>query len=305
MLKPGDTLNDNTIIDLCGEGAYASVFKVNDRISSNNFALKLCNAETQDEINRFKDENRILHILKTHTNVVVPYSDIIEVPAPYIYYLMELADCSLDDLMIEKYEEVTDERRIEIFSKICDGLKHAHDNNIIHRDLHWGNVLIFNESEIKINDFGKAKDFISYRKANSETPCWGYLVSPPEFLFGLLDNIKNIKDCVPGDIYALGIILYYLFEDSPDEFVTKLQNSIRRFKYSDSIVLEELNLSEKIELYEKWTKSVDFSESLIVNCIKDSEMKEKINKIIKRATILDFRLRYQDISQILEDLKSI
>jgi len=303
MFNQGEQIDNNLIIESCGEGSYATVYKVQDAINLNFFALKLCKGAETEDVDRFRDENQILHSLKPHKNIINPLSFIVDTDPTRIYYTMELADCNLDRLLIST--DTTDEEKIKIFSEICDGLKHAHSNKIIHRDLHWENILIVGGSEVKINDFGKAKEFVINRKANSIKPCWGWFVSPPEFRFNIFDQSSEIKYFIPGDIYALGIILYYLFENPPLDYITGLNRNIEGFLLKNGIKLEDTNITERNKLYKKWLEISTPSKNLIVSSIKNDNVNKNVNEIIKKATVLDFNLRYQDIDQLMTDVGNI
>ena len=73
--------------------------------------------------------------------------------------------------------------------------------------------------------------------------------------------------------------------------------------------LEDLSRDEITVLYRDWMKT--FSQSgrpsakLSVSSISDNEANEKVNEIVRKATNLDFDLRYQNVSEVLEDVRSI
>ena len=68
---------------------------------------------------------------------------------------MELAMCSLLDLLKKHYTKGLDEKYISIILRqVLNGLKELHSNNIIHRDIKAGNILISHDGIIKISDFG-------------------------------------------------------------------------------------------------------------------------------------------------------
>lgn len=303
MLTLGERIDSYLILEFCGGGVFGSVYKAQDERSGEIFALKLCNGL---EISRFKDENQILHTLHPHKNIIIPHSVIVESTPPHIYYVMELADSSLGDLLLSVEGNISDKRKIDIFYEICDGLKHAHSKDIIHRDLHWDNVLIVRKKEIKINDFGLAKEFYTLRNANSTTPQWGWIVSPPEFRFNIFEHSEDIKELILGDIYALGMILYYLFGDTPpNNYVAEMDNSIRKFSSQRGMKLNEIEDFERKKVYREWVRTFIPSKKLIISSIKDDKTSENINKIIQKATALEYNERYQGINDILSDVQNI
>ena len=121
MLNPGQRLSDNTIIKKLGSGSFGAVFSTANAGHVDPVALKVCALDVQDvDKKRFAQENAILHNLKTHSQIIFPLSEILD-ESPYLYYLMELADCNLDEYLNANYDIVNDQTRINFFKKICDG----------------------------------------------------------------------------------------------------------------------------------------------------------------------------------------
>jgi len=97
------------------------------------------------------------------------------------------------------------DERLELFLRVADAVRHAHQHLVVHRDLKPANILITPEGEPKLLDFGIAKDLGD----RSKTPATRLLVpltpeyASPEQLVG-----GTITTAV--DVYALGVILYEL-----------------------------------------------------------------------------------------------
>lgn len=171
---------------------------------------------------RFKREMRILRSIN-HPNVV-RILDFNDATAP-LWYEMEYTPFSdLKQLIPSIREDISEIKRI--FVLICEGLKHLHENAlpVIHRDLKPHNILIFENSTPKISDAGLAR-FVNRDTATLTYTGdgWGsfFYMSPEQ-----IDDFKNVDQRT--DIYALGVILYEMFTDSPDRMGVDLDMVIPR-----------------------------------------------------------------------------
>jgi serine kinase len=83
--------------------------------------------------------------------------------------------------------------------QICDAVKYLHERNIIHRDLKLENLLLDSSNNIKLCDFGFAKDSSSKL---SETYCGSKAYAAPEILLGQPYDPKK------ADVWAIGVVLF-------------------------------------------------------------------------------------------------
>lgn len=305
MLRNGEIINNHLVLEYKGAGSFAHVYKVQHQATKNLFALKLCKSLDANDLNLFHDEHSILQTLSPHRNIIIPYSSPTPHTTSHLYYLMELADYALEKLLTSTQAIITDEEKVRIFHEVCEGLQHAHSNNILHRDLHWDNILVVRTNEIKISDFGLGKQFDANRFGNSVKPRWGGFVSPPEFYFEVHDDNTPISRYIPGDIYALGIVLYYLFDNIPMRYVSEIYDNMQDFIINkENLDLSTMDTSAKTESYKKWAKSVHTINNLDVY-LKSDSASLKVNEIIKKATNPDLDLRYRTVGEILEEVQNI
>lgn len=141
------------------------------------------------------------------------------------YYLVmeQIIGSSTLELYINKNEDISLNKKLEIFKKILLGIEGAHDMGVSHRDLNPTNILI-SDDEMKIIDFGisKIKKFI-YEEKFTVSNRFTLAYASPEQLNGKTVGFAS-------DIYSLGAILYFiLINESPstvfEERMAKLAKS--------------------------------------------------------------------------------
>ena len=169
-------------------------------------ALKFIRSGLENSLvmERFSNEQKILASLN-HPNIARLYdAGQDEYGIPYI--IMEYVDgeplneyCKKQNLSLEK--------RLELFVQICETVQFAHQNLVIHRDLKPSNIMINRDGQVKLLDFGIAKlldpENSDSTQTISEIPFLSAAYASPEQIFG--------KPVSTGtDLYTLGVILYEL-----------------------------------------------------------------------------------------------
>lgn len=186
---------------ILGDGGFGEVWRV-IRDDGESFAKKVLNDNSPEAVKRFQREVRILSSLD-HPRVISIVETFL-VAEPYSY-LMPIYERSLRD---ELPNLIGDETRInKIFSAILEGVDYAHQQGVIHRDLKPENVLLNNDDDLVISDFGlgRAIDAKTTRATltGQGMGTLGYL--PPE----QVDSFKEADH--RSDIYTLGRMLYEMY----------------------------------------------------------------------------------------------
>lgn len=302
ILTAGQLYDDNKIIGYKGKGTFGIVYAASCATSEDNIALKICTSSNAEDIKRFKRENEMLYKLQSHPRIIEPVSAIKTYSSSF-YYLMELADCSLPDYLT-KMDTLSEIEKLKLFKQICEGLQHAHDEGVIHRDLWWDNVLIKN-SEAKLNDFGRARDFSKIDPTYHEHGVWGkHYIVPPEFLFGLWSAPEE-GDYIPGDVYALGIVLYFIYHNTPINQYTAITESINKFdQYNSLNGISYTSGTDRYDAWLKWVSGLQIEKNLNLLLV-DDYLNTETNKIMEKLTALDYRKRYDSVKKVLEAVSSI
>jgi len=188
---------------LIGDGGMANVYLAYDEQEKKHVAIKSLRYElSKDErfIKRFKRESAQVIDLD-HPNIVHVYAVEEENDQPFM--VMEyVKGHTLKDYLREKGAlDVGD--AIYIMRQLLEGVRYAHENQIIHRDLKTQNIMITEEMEVKITDFGIALSSNEADITQTNTIMGSVHYLAPELARGNLATNRS-------DIYALGIIFYEL-----------------------------------------------------------------------------------------------
>jgi len=139
-----------------GEGGMGTVWKAVQRSTHREVALKLMSGSllgSQKVLQRFEREIELAAGLE-HPHIARVYDSGLE--KGIYYYAMEL----VDGLPLDRYvkEKQLGRREIlQLMHKVCDAVRYAHQNGVIHRDLKPSNILVTEEGDPRVLDFGLAK----------------------------------------------------------------------------------------------------------------------------------------------------
>ena len=201
-LSPGTTFAGRyLVIEEIGKGGMGNVYKVLDQEINEKVALKLIKPEISADrqtVDRFQNEIKITRRI-THKNVCRMYHLGKEDDAYYI--TMEFVRGQNLKKMIRMAREISLEATISIARQVCDGLVEAHRLGIIHRDLKPQNIMIDEDGDVRIMDFGIAS---SVETRGATLP--GMMMGTPEYISP--EQIDGGQIDARSDIYSLGIIIY-------------------------------------------------------------------------------------------------
>ncbi|MBR2248253.1 MAG: Stk1 family PASTA domain-containing Ser/Thr kinase [Bacilli bacterium] len=208
MIAKGQKINDRyEIIRSIGEGGMANVYLGYDTILDRNVAIKILRGDLSNDekfVRRFQREALSASSL-AHPNIVEMY-DVGEDDNVY-YIVMEYVEGKTLKQLLKKRGSLTLSEAIDIMLQLTDGMAHAHDSYIIHRDLKPQNIMIKDDGQIKITDFGIAMALNATQLTQTNSVMGSVHYLPPEQASGKGSTIKS-------DIYSMGIIFYELLSGS-------------------------------------------------------------------------------------------
>ncbi len=140
---------------------------------------------------------------------------------------------------IEEKKVIEENKIIDWFIEICEGIKYIHNKKIIHRNLKPNNIFLTKDNHIKIGDFGISN--ILYNESQPKTKIRNAFYLSPEIMNGQSYDYKS-------DIWNLGIIIYELTQikhpfNGDNIRIDKRMNNIKEGK--NSYFLNK-NYSEKL-----------------------------------------------------------
>lgn len=183
-----------------GEGTYGKVKLGTHIYTGQEVAIKIMRPHETNNRAEVDREISILKLLK-HPNIVQLF-EVIEDDTGRIFLVLELvAGGELFDYIVARGRVKEKEAR-KFFRQIISGVEYCHANLVVHRDLKPENLLLDNDGNVKINDFGFS-NLIRPGKLFS-TFCGSPIYAPPEI-------ILEKEYLGPGvDIWSMGVILYAL-----------------------------------------------------------------------------------------------
>ncbi len=194
------------ITGMLGEGGMSQVFRAVDRTLGREVALKILHQSLSRDgalTSMFEREAKLTAAI-VHPNVVKVYS--VGQDHGYFYIAMELLDAiSLEQLIANK-GALSEAEVLGIALDVAKGLRAAYGDQLIHRDIKPGNMLVTGDGTTKLVDFGLA---LQQGGEDISEDLWATpFYVPPEKLDGLPDTFL-------GDIYSLGATLYHALTGQP------------------------------------------------------------------------------------------
>jgi len=266
----GKTILHYKVLEKLGEGGMGIVYLAEDTKLERKVAIKFLPshiARNSDEQKRFEIEAKAAAALN-HPNIATIHA--IEHTDDDVFIVMEYIDGQ------ELREKITADRLLpiayctDIATQITSGLQAAHENDIIHRDIKSSNIMLTDQGQAKIMDFGLAKIRGGHQLTKEQSSLGTAAYMSPEQVNG--DELDERTD-----IWSFGIVLYEMISGE------------RPFKgdYDQAVIYSVLNEDVKP----------------ILDIRKD--MPPALIKIINRCIMKNPEDRYQSSADLLFDLNSL
>ena len=205
-----ERIDDYRVLRLLGRGGMGSVFEAEQDNPRRTVALKVVHAGVlgDEARRRFELEAQVLGHLH-HPGIAQIYEAGVHETAggSQPYFAMELIDGVPLDLYVEEHGLGTRER-LALLARVCDGVQHAHQRGVIHRDLKPDNILVDKSGQPKILDFGLARATDSDLQAATLHTSLGQIMGTVPFMSP--EQAAGDPDALDlrTDVYSLGVVAY-------------------------------------------------------------------------------------------------
>jgi len=253
------------ILDKIGEGGMAEIYKALQPALKRYVVIKKLKDPNREIIARFKKE-ALLSASFSQENVVAIY-DFLYMHRAY-YLVMEFVDGEDLRTLIDCSSPMSTSLAAMIILEIAHGLEYTHNQNIIHRDIKPSNVLISEEGNVKLIDFGVAKD-----DTNTRLTMTGLIVGTPSYMSP--EQAHGDPLGPQSDLYALGILLY------------EMLTGIKPFYGQNNTEILAKVVRSKYTPPQRINPEISF----------------RLRRIIKKLLKKDMRSRYKNAAALIHDLE--
>lgn len=257
------------LVEMIGGGGMAHVYLAQDMILEREVAIKILRMDfSNDEefIKRFNREAQSATSL-AHPNIVSIY-DVGEENDIYFIVMEYVKGLTLKQY-IQRHYNIPVETALHFMEQITAAIEHAHQHDIIHRDIKPQNILIDNNNNVKITDFGiaTALSATSITQTNAVLGSVHYL--SPEQARGGMANKKS-------DIYSLGIVMF------------ELLTGRLPFSGESAVSIALKHLQSTTPSPKRWNPLIP----------------QSVENIVLKATAKDPFHRYDSVGEMIEDIKT-
>jgi serine/threonine-protein kinase len=213
----GQTIGNYKIIRSLGEGGVGRVYQGVDTMLDREVAIKVLRPELARQtsiVERFRSEAVLLAKLN-HPNIATLYSLLRQ--GDELFMVLEFIRGETLEQLLHRRGALPEDDAIPIFCQALDGINHAHELGIVHRDVKPGNMILTANGILKVLDFGIARLLGTSRKTKS-----GNIIGTLEYMSP--EQVRGLETDARSDIYGLGIMLYEILTgrlpfESENEFL--------------------------------------------------------------------------------------
>ncbi|MDG5815129.1 protein kinase [Chitinispirillales bacterium ANBcel5] len=265
-----DSIGNYKILSKIGGGGMGDIYKALQEPLKRTVALKVLPPQFSRDTEfakRFEIEAKAISLLQ-HQNIVsiFEYGE----DDGYSFFAMQYVDGKNLESYIAERRSLSIQEIVDLAKQICRGLRYAHNNNIIHRDIKPQNILLDKKGIVRITDFGIAKIF-----TGTGITMTGSAVGTPEYMSP--EQAQGKKLDMKTDIYSLGVVIYELLTRRPP------------FTANNSMAVAYKQVHELP----------------VPPSLKRKDTPKRLELIILKALKKDKRDRYDSIEEMLNHLDSV
>ena len=193
------------IVRCLGSGGMSKVYLGQHGVTGQDVAIKVLRPDLiarSNAVQRFEVEFRAAHKLD-HPNIVRAFDFVVE--PSLVYIVLEFVDGPSVAHLLREKTCFSETQAVRWMTQIAAALEAAHHNQLVHRDIKPGNILIAPGDEAKLADLGLAKDLLAKKELTQSGASLGTLLyMAPE----LYENARRADH--RSDLYSLGVTLYQM-----------------------------------------------------------------------------------------------
>jgi len=251
-----------------GTGGTADVFRAREKKSGSNYALKILNPRLTREphqLKAFVAEAKLLEKLD-HRGLVSGFG-VAKFDDTY-FCRLEMIDGKTLLEYLDEGQVFEEEVALRVILEVAEVLGYLDENNLVHRDIKPGNIMLTSSGQVKLIDLGFCVEKDTRNVAENAVGTVQYL-SPEQAQGGASADLRS-------DVYSLGATLFHLvigrlpFESSDDHEVLRMQ------------VMESLSSPE----------------------LKGRALSPHLHYFIEKMMAKEAEVRYQDWKELIEDVRS-
>lgn len=279
-------------IECIGRGSFGTVWKGRNKKTGQTVAIKVLDLEkSEEEIEDVQKEISALSSLSSK-NVTMYYESFVE--GNFLWIIMEyLGGGSVRDIIVSLEEKGLDEHYVAIILReVLQGLQYMHKLGKIHRDIKSANILLADDGQVKLADFGvvgQLTDSVNKRTTVVGTPYW----MAPEVILGYPHDYL-------ADIWSLGITAIEMAKGRPPLShlpalkvlmqIPKKQPPILEGNFSDNLK-EFVDLCLQREASDRPSAKLLLESAFIRNAKPTSHLTELLKKLKKKNDKASVRVK--------------
>jgi serine/threonine-protein kinase len=199
----GEQLGSFQIESVLGTGAMGDVYRATKQPENQSVAVKVINGEVAEQATaseRFRLEAKILQQFH-HPNIVGFVG--VGRSKGRLYLAMEYIEGKTLERVLEERGPLPWAEVVDLGIQLCAALQYSHLQGVVHRDLKPSNLMVSEQGQLKLTDFGIAKDLEAAGLTRSGMTVGTAAFMAPEQILGNPVSHQT-------DLYALGLVLYQM-----------------------------------------------------------------------------------------------